>query len=427
MTQPADMIRDVPETAVRLFLGASAEAEDGVIAIGLDGKRYSVSPEVYEEAEGVARALAVRDRRVEYASDVLELRHEAEDIFLDKFFNPNVPRILFVPAGELASAFYRARIPCDVMTAKGNAVAHWTERLDLTKATRYEILWIQLAISPMILSIARQAKEAGVKIVYDVDDRFDAVLPDNPAAAVYVKEKQDEIWELIGLADLVTVSTEALADHIRPRANAVKVLPNLVPASITPRREDPDPSVFKILWAGSPTHRRDLAVMAPVLRDVLALHEGKVRFVCFGETLPEALQDVRQYVDQRKFVQFSDYLDELASIGADLMVAPLEDNEFNASKSAVKALEAASCGYPILMSPVGEYPEIVKAGFPGTLVPDDQWRAAIELSINFRDKLPARGKDAKEWVLKNRCLVASNAKQWADAASSLVALERSKA
>jgi glycosyltransferase involved in cell wall biosynthesis len=420
------MIRDVPETAVRLLLGASVEAEDGGYIIGLDGKKYSVSPEVYEESKSVARALAVRDRRIEFASDILELRHDAEDLFLNKFFNQGLPRILFVPSGEMASAFYRARIPADVMMTKGIAVSHYTDRLDASKALRYEILWIQLTISPMILSIVRQAKEAGVKIVYDVDDRFDSVLPDNPAAAVYVKEKQDEIWELIGLADLVTVSTQTLADHIRPRAGGeVRVLPNFVPASITGRREDPDPSIFKILWAGSPTHRRDLAIMAPALRDVLEAHQGKVRFVCFGETLPEALQDVRQYVDQRKFVAFSDYLDELGSIGADLMVAPLEDNEFNGSKSAVKALEAASCGYPILMSPVGEYPEIVSDGFPGTLVPDDQWRAAFELSINFKDKLAERGKAAKDWVLKNRCLIASNAKQWADAASSLVALERS--
>ncbi|MGH9390308.1 MAG: hypothetical protein ACRD1Z_11890, partial [Vicinamibacteria bacterium] len=346
MTQPADMIRDVPETAVRLLLGATVEAEDGRFIIGLDGRKYSVSSEVLEEAQGVARALAVRDPQIEYASDVLELRHNAEDIFLNKFFNQGVPRILFVPAGEMASAFYRARIPADVMTTKGIAVAHHTDRLDLSKALRYEVLWIQLVIAPMILSIVRQAKEAGVKIVYDVDDRFDSILPDNPAAAVYVKEKQDEIWELIGLADLVTVSTQPLADHIRPRAGGeVKVLPNFVPASITGRREDPDSSVFKILWAGSPTHRRDLAIMAPALRDVLAAHEGKVKFVCFGETLPEALQDVRQYVEQRKFVAFSDYLDELGKIGADLMVAPLEDTEFNASKSAVKALEAASCGY----------------------------------------------------------------------------------
>lgn len=428
MKQPADMIRDVPETAVRILLGASVEAEGDAFIVGLDGRKFSVSADVYEEATGVARALAVSNPQIEYASDVLELRHKAEDLFLDKFFNKGLPRILFVPAAEMASAFYRARIPSDVMMAKGFAVSHYTDRLDASKALRYEILWIQLMTSPMILSIVRQAKEAGIKIVYDVDDRFDAVLPDNPAAAVYVREKQDEIWEMIGLSDLVTVSTKTLGEYINSRSNVeVRVLPNLVPASITGRREDPDPAIFKILWAGSPTHRRDLAIMAPALRDVLKAGGGKVKFVCFGETIPEALQDVIEHVEQRKFVAFSDYLDELGSIGADLMVAPLEANDFNASKSAVKALEAASCGYPILMSPVGEYPEIVEAGFPGTLVPDDQWRAAFELAINFKEQLPKRGKEAKEWAIKNRCLISSGAKQWADAASALLSLERSEA
>lgn len=428
MKQPVDMIRDVPETAVRILLGASVEAEGDFFVVGLDGRKYSVTPDVYEASVGVAKALAVSDPKIEYASDVLELRHKAEDLFLDKFFNVGLPRILFVPCAEMASSFYRARIPSDVMLAKGSAVCHYTEKLDASKALRYEVLWIQLITSPMILSIARQAKASGVKIVYDVDDRFDAVLPDNPAAAVYVREKQDEIWELIAMSDLVTVSTKTLGDYIRPRAGGeVKVLPNLVPASIAERREDPDPSVFKVLWAGSPTHRRDLAIMAPAMRDVLKAANGKVKFVCFGETLPEALQDVKEHVEQRKFVDFSDYLSELASIGADIMVAPLEANEFNASKSAVKALEAASCGYPILMSPVGEYPEIVEAGFPGTLVYDDQWRAAIELAINFREDLPKRGKEAKDWVLKNRCLISSNAKQWADTASALLSPERSPA
>jgi glycosyltransferase involved in cell wall biosynthesis len=426
MTQHADMIRDVPETAVRLFLGASIEAGDGLYTIGLDGRKFTVTADVYEKAENVARALAIRERSIQYASDVLELRHDAEDIFLNEFFQKDVPRVLFVPSGEMASAFYRARLPADIATGKGTLVSGWTDRLDLSKAMRYDILWIQLVSSPIILSIAQAAKEQGIKIVYDFDDRFDSILPDNPAAAVYVREKQDEIWTLIEMADMVTVSTEPLADFVRTRfpEKDVRVLPNYVPASICPRKAELDPKVFKILWAGSPTHRKDLAIMAPALHDVLAAHKGAVKFYCFGETMPEALVPVREHVELMKFVPFVDYMDELTAVGADLMVAPLTDNEFNASKSAVKALEAAACGYPILMSPVGEYPELVKAGFPGTLVPDDQWKAAFELSINFRDKLSERGKSAKEWTVKNRCIISSNATPWVEAAKAL-ACERS--
>jgi len=425
MTQHADMIRDVPETAVRLFLGASVEVENGLYTIGLDGKTYTVSADVFKKAEATAKALAVRDRRVEYASDVLELRHDAEDIFLNEFFSKNVPRVLFVPSGEMASAFYRARIPANIAQEKGQLVAGWTDRIDLSKALRYDILWIQLVSSPIIIAIAKTAKEQGVKVVYDFDDRFDAILPDNPAAAVYVQQKRDEIWELIEMADLVTVSTEPLSDFVKTRfpEKDVRVIPNYVPASICPRREERDPEVFKILWAGSPTHRHDLAIIAPAVRDLLAAHNGKVKFYCFGETMPEALVPVREHVELMKFVQFVDYTNELAEVGADIMIAPLVDNEFNASKSAVKALEAASCGYPILMSPVGEYPKLVGAGFPGTLVGDSEWKYALELAVSFRDDLPAVGKSAKEWVLKNRCIIASSAMPWVEAAKTLTQKE----
>jgi len=421
------MIRDVPETAVRLFLGASVEVGDGLYTIGLDGKTYTVSPDVFEKAEATAKALAIRERRVEYASDVLELRHDAEDIFLNEFFSKEVPRVLFVPAGEMASAFYRARMPANIACEKGSLVAGWTDRLDLSKALRYDVLWIQLVSSPIVLAIAKTAKDQGIKVVYDFDDRFDAILPDNPAAAVYVREKQDEIWELIELADLVTVSTDPLADFVKTRfpEKEVKVLPNYVPAAICPRREERDPNVFKILWAGSPTHRKDLAIISPAVHDILAAHAGKVKFVCFGETMPEALVPVRDHVELRKFVPFVDYMNELAEIGADTMVAPLEENEFNVSKSAIKALEAASCGYPILMSPVGEYPKLVSGGFPGTLVNDSEWKDALELAISFKDDLPAVGKSAKEWVLKNRCIVSLNAMPWVEAARALVPRERS--
>lgn len=429
MTQPADMIRDVPETAVRLFLGASAEVEDGNYIIGLDGKRYTVSPDVYEKADSIARALAIRERRIEYASDVLDLRHDAEDLFLNELFAKDVPRVLFHPSGRMmASAFYRAMIPSDIAHGNGSLVSGWSDRLDLSKALRYQVLWIQLDVSPILIEIAKSAQDQGVKVVYDFDDRFDNVLPDNPSSAVYVREKQDQIWEMIELADVVTVSTRALADFVLERIpeKNVKVLPNYVPAAICPRRAAPDPKIFKILWAGSPTHKHDLALMADALHDILKANDGRVKFYCFGETVPTALLPVIQHVELVEFVQFSDYMDKLSSIGADLMLAPLVDNEFNRGKSAVKALEAASCGYPILMSPVGEYSEIVKDGFPGSLVPDDKWKDAIEFAIAVKEDLVEAGKKAKDWVIANRCIISDNASKWVEVAKSLAG-ERSLA
>ncbi len=142
MTTQIDQIRMVPEIASRLFLGAETVRENGSYIVRLDGREYTIDPDTYNYAEGVTRALKVRDRRVEYASDVLDLRHDAEDIFLEELFvDKDSLKILFVPAGEGASSFYRSRLPADLISKSGRSVlSHHTERLDINKALRYYVL-----------------------------------------------------------------------------------------------------------------------------------------------------------------------------------------------------------------------------------------------------------------------------------------------
>jgi glycosyltransferase involved in cell wall biosynthesis len=419
-----DQIRDVPETAVRLFLGAKCRRHpDGGMVIDMDGKQVVVSEEVFDAANRVARALGVRPRRCEYASDILELRHDAEGLFLEEFADSKgLPQILFCPAGEIASAWYRAMIPADTMCEQGLAVAHHTGRLDLSKALRYQVLWIQLATSKFLLTIAKTAQKEGVKVVYDFDDAFWCIPDDNPAAQVYVDTKKNEVWEMIEMADLVSVSTPALADRVRDRAKGeVRVLPNMIPVAIWPQAKPHAPGVFRILYSGSPTHLRDLQVAAPALRRVLERGEGKVKLVCFGQRPPAALEGLSEdLIEMKDFVDFQAYPDALAKIGADLMVSPLEVNEFNACKSAIKCLEAGGCGYPILTSPVGEYPVMKREGAPITLVEDGEWDVALSWAISNPNPIKESGQELRKWVLENRCVIKTGAAPWLQAAKDLI-------
>ena len=411
-----DLIRDVPEVAVRLYLGAAAKEDPQGVAIELDGKTTVVSSHVYTAAQEVAKILSIAPRKIEYASQVLELRHAAEDHFLDIMYSggEELPRILFVPAGQMGSAYYRALIPADTMTDRGLALAHYTERLDVSKAVRYQTLWIQLVASPILRRIAELAQKHGVRIVYDVDDRWDAsVGENNPAAGLYAGDRGEDVWKMIELADMVTVTTEPLADFVRSRAKDVMVIPNQVPASIWPNTASPDPKVKRILWAGSPTHKRDLAIAAPALREILVENAGSVRFVCFGENVPEDLMPVRTLVDLVPFVSFEDYYQVLSGIGADLAIAPLEANEFNDAKSAVKFLEYSACGYHTLMSPVGEYRTI---DFDHkSLVADAEWKDALAAHLSHPDLARKAGAAAREWVKENRCIIQSKAQPWLSA------------
>lgn len=421
MGQMIDLIRTVPETAVRLYLGAKVrKGEDGRCQIDLDGRPYEVSLAVLDHAESVVRALRIRPRELQYATDVLELRLAAEDLFMEDVFGVSALRkILFVPAGDLmASAFYRARMPADLLQDSGKAIAHFTDHLDLAKALRYDVLWIQLASSPVLYRIAKEAKAQGVKIVYDVDDRFDAVPPENPAAAIYVEQKVKEVWDIIELADLVTVSTDYLKGYIGGKVGSkVRVLHNLVPAAIVPDRYPRPTDHTRILWAGSPTHKRDLDLVAPALTRILNRGNGTVRFTCFGERPPEGLP--ADCVDLLPFVPFTDYLSKLAEVGAHFAIAPLEDNDFNRAKSAVKHTEYSACGYPSLLSPVGEYLELPReAGH--TLVGDKDWEVALSNALDSPDFMAQAGRQAQEWVRKNRCIIRTKAGQWLEAAEEVM-------
>lgn len=418
-----DQIRDVPEFATRLYLGADCIDRGDTFHVKLDDEKFDVPKEVFERASAIAKALAVRPRRVETAGDILKLRFDAEELFLGDLVKAHdMVKILFSPAGEIASSYYRAMLPASILNEAGTAIAHHTHRLDIAKALKYDILWVQLSVSPMLLGIVEEVKKAGVKIAYDIDDRFESIPESNPASNFYKGKKVEQIWKMIEMADMVTVSTEPLAEFIRSRANKVLVLPNMPPAGLWPDHACINPKQFRILWAGSPTHGHDLAIVAHGLQKILKKCNGSVRFTCFGEQVPEPLMKVREFVDLMEFVEFENYPEKLLSIGADVAIAPLENNSFNKSKSAVKYLEYSICKYPSLLSPVGEYEEIVKKGAPAILVEDDCWEQALEDCMGkLKSQLAPIGQSAYQWVKDNRCIIKVQAKPWLDAAQELVA------
>ena len=432
-TQLIDMIRTVPEVAVRLWSGGKAFPHDDGVRVQFEGREITVSKDIYDEAVKVARTIAIRwgSRLLRGIIDVLELRHAAEDVFLENLFSRrDIPSVLFVPAGVTASGFYRAMFPADLLNEGGQVMSNWTAKPDPAKALRYDVLWIQLITAKLLTEIARQAKAEGVRIVYDIDDNLSAIPDENQAKTVYgTAEKQAEIREMIELADLVTVSTVPLGKAILNRhpGKWVKVLPNMLTANVAPRKHPSNPDFVRILWAGSATHKRDLAIIAPALRNVLRRHDGKVRFTLFGERLPEVLADCHRWIDLKKPVDFEEYHDELAEIGADFGIVPLEANEFNESKSGIKGLEYASAGYPTLCSPVAEYPALVAAGFPAEIVQDDGWLPALRRMVDMpREERNQLGLLSINWVMTNRCMGKNRADQWADVVCDLVKHKQGK-
>lgn len=205
--------------------------------------------------------------------------------------------------------------------------------------------------------------EMGCKVVLDLDDYWR--LP--PTHYLYggYGDTGDKIERNIIDADLVTVTHEELAERVRPFNKNVVVIPNGIPfdkAQFTQEKIKSDK--VRIFWSGSITHERDLAILKNPLNKLL-IHKNKIQMVLGG------------YNDDRDSKVTWDRMLSSFTLGgklphlklngvgsdeymkmyenADIMVIPLEKDDWTSYKSNLKILEAGSKKIPCIVSNVPPY------------------------------------------------------------------------
>ena len=142
------------------------------------------------------------------------------------------------------------------------------------------------------------------------------------------------------------VSTVYLADkmiHVFPNVS-VTVLPNSLPRTFTaPCQKNINKEKLTIgYFPGSRGHSADFKSVIPALS---AVESEVVRILIVGRMNEEDYAGLKN-VKHLPFALYADYLKLLSHV--DVSIAPLLNNEFNQSKSAVKLIESVSVGTPIV-------------------------------------------------------------------------------
>ena len=208
-------------------------------------------------------------------------------------------------------------------------------------------------------------KEAlGAKIVMDIDDHWK--LPPNHLCYDQYREMEGRIINNLEQADMVTTSTEYLADKVRPYNPNVHVLENSIPFGLNQFIEDKrDCDRVRIFWAGSVTHEQDINLLRNCIQHLKG-QQDKIKMVIGGynDTDPSS-----KAIWQRMFSAFTSggqlpYM-KLHSTSplsymqmyehADIMLIPLEASEWHSCKSNLKILEAATKKIPCIVSNVAPY------------------------------------------------------------------------
>ncbi len=141
-------------------------------------------------------------------------------------------------------------------------------------------------------------------------------------------------------------STEYLGTKLQKEfpESLVSVVPNSLPRLFNAPSINIDSNAPLTVgyFPGSKSHAKDFKVIYESLRDLLI---GDIRLLIAGR------MDKRDYsgLDNVTYVPFTGYDDYLRMLSmVDLSVAPLVENVFNESKSAVKLIESVSVGTPVL-------------------------------------------------------------------------------
>jgi glycosyltransferase involved in cell wall biosynthesis len=215
----------------------------------------------------------------------------------------------------------------------------------------------------------------GFKLIYEVDDVvFREEIPDHNSSkhGFDSDEIRQNCIDMINMVDEVTVTCQYMKDLYIDKTGQQKitVVPNFMPHwwighqynyrkicdSLEKNKRKP-----RIVYAGSGAHfdvknnsggQDDFTHVLKFIID----NRQKYQFVFIGAYPPP----LHPYI-QSKEIEFHpwknliEYPNFLASLNAQLFIAPLMDIPFNRSKSNIKALESCALGVPLISTNIDPY------------------------------------------------------------------------
>jgi glycosyltransferase involved in cell wall biosynthesis len=315
---------------------------------------------------------------------------------------------VFASEDSTACGYYRIRMPFDEMKKHG---------LDV------DYVHLKARVPDGAIYVGQRVGYPGVRLswltlfrhhslVWETDDDLWCIDPTNERASkVYTPELLAETEQIVRLSHMVTVSTEPLAEAMSKFNSNVVVLPNHIDGAMLdierPRRDR-----LTVGWAGGDSHKKDLAMVAPKLRRFLSRNPD-VDFHVIGQDYLHENKIPGRWTPWSK-----ELFDYYRTIDFDIGIAPLIPSRFNRSKSAIKALEYAALGIPVIASAEAPYTPFVVDGVTGFLVRyEHEWEARLRDLTNDAGMREEMGRNAKEHARK--WTIQTGWKLWADAYSTL--------
>lgn len=341
----------------------------------------------------------------------------------------------------LAGCYYvRCLLPMREGGWWGDRTSMRTERLtpemQARATTEADIVVFHRPNDERSLEAATLLRSAGKKIVMDNDDTYKGL--DTMKLGKVFNKIDKAIDEFAKFADLVTCSTEFLAEEYRKLNAKVVVLPNCVDPEDWPEPDEilrNDSEKVRIGITGSVGLNSDIDEFRWALQKLS--DRDDVQLVLFAlppkdETTVERVQKMyeEEYkfweslnIEWQPFVAMEDYIETLNGLRLDMIVIPRKDDYFNRCKSNLKFLEASMLEIPVVAQgfPDGKSPYQGEEDekYMDIVVDKWDWMKAIEPLVQDKEMRRKIGQEAREYV-SGKYAIEKNIHLWQETYQSLL-------
>ena len=257
-------------------------------------------------------------------------------------------------------------------------------RADIIVTQRYAVEDLDAAES-----LIRHCDEHGITLLYDLDDDL-RHLPRGHPDAKLLRPRARTVSRLVRGADAVWVSTPVLAATLADLRDDVRVVENGLDERLwaaapppTPPRQGP----VRILFMGTATHDADFAIVEGALARLKSIFAEYVAIDLLGIS---SRYDMPSWINRvgmpaQVSGSYPGFVNWITQQHWDIGIAPLTDTAFNRCKSAIKTLDYAAIGLPVLASDHEAFRGSLADGPGGWLLPDDENAWFVALAHLVRD------------------------------------------
>jgi len=350
-------------------------------------------------------------------------------------------KIVFFISGWDGCGYYRVQVVAKYLNKIKGVQVKISQTICKSEIQWADIIIFQKPVNKDALPYLEYAKVSGKKICVEVDDDYFSLEPHNPAYQFF-QDKKDVLIKFYQTADAITVTTEHLREVLLKYNPNIDVLPNSLDFPLLDEiNKLSDKELYKytkyldkdkqfislddalalqkdkivIGWSGSPTHLRDLEQVTGALIQICKRNKD-VLVVMGACTTNEILDNLSK--EQMLLVEpvpIYKYHHLLASMKWDIGVCPIEDSEFNKSKSNLKFVEFSVNKYACVCSAVENYRKAVIPLENGLLANNttDSWVDKLTQLIRNEELRKTISENAYNYVRENFNIV-KNVNLWLD-------------